>query len=211
MPLHRVQISPFCIGKAEVTAAAYQAWCVDKGESRERALDHVSWPGISDTAKKKLLRLRNAGKPDKGDHPINCVAWPMAENYCKQKGPHLPTGGRVGVRRARLQPEEVPVGRRSAERQVLLNACGKECAEWKRSQKDPEQTMFDESERLPRHSARRPRSRRAPSRTASSIWRAMSGSGRPTWYAPYTETDAITVPPVDPEGPPTGDKRAARR
>src|SRR5262249_13220291 len=88
-PPHEVTLSRFCLDKTEVTVKAYMA-CVDKGEC-ERPLDRVNWPNITEEQKKRLSPLCNMGKPDRADHPINCVAWGMASNYCKRVGLRLPT------------------------------------------------------------------------------------------------------------------------
>src|SRR6185503_17297309 len=88
-PPHEVTVSTFCLDRIEVTTTAYLA-CVDKGEC-ERPLDHVSWPGIEKDKEKRYSPLCNATHKDRGDHPINCVAWAMADNYCKKTGRRLPS------------------------------------------------------------------------------------------------------------------------
>ena len=205
-PPHRVKVSTFCLDKTEVTVAAYQA-CVDKGTC-ERPLDHVSWPNITDAQKKKYSDLCNAGKADKATHPINCVAWPMAENYCKQMGHRLPTeaeweyAARGSSQKKYPWGDDPPSGK-------FLNACGKECAEaWKKATNEARKTMFEDDDG---HVGTSPVGSFPAGATpqgvldlAGNVWEWTAD-----FYAPYVETDN-DAPPVDPKGPPTGDKRVLR-
>src|SRR5262249_33993360 len=126
-PPHEVTLSSFCLDKTEVTVKAYMA-CVDKGEC-ERPLDGVNLPNITDEQKRSLSPLCHTGKQERADHPINCVAWGMASNYCKRVGLRLPTeaeweyAARGSKQRKYPWGDEPPSGR-------YLNACGKECKEW---------------------------------------------------------------------------------
>src|SRR5262249_30181699 len=88
-PPHEVTVSGFCLDKMEVTTRAYLA-CAEKGEC-ERPLEKVSWPGIEDKLVKLYSGLCNAGRKDRMEHPINCVAWSMADVFCKKRGARLPT------------------------------------------------------------------------------------------------------------------------
>jgi formylglycine-generating enzyme required for sulfatase activity/serine/threonine protein kinase len=205
MPPHRVKVSTFCIDKTEVTVADYQA-CVDRGVC-ERALDHVSWPSITDALKKKYSGFCNAGKADKAQHPINCVAWAMADNYCKQMGSRLPTeaeweyAARGSSQRKHPWGDEPPSAK-------FLNACDKQCAEWKRSQKDPDKTMFDEDDGFlgssPVGTFPAGASAHGVLDLAGNVWEWTAD-----WYEPYSETDPNN-PPADPKGPATGEKRVLR-
>ena len=77
-----------------------------------------------------------SAKPDRESHPINCVDWHMANDFCRGKGGRLSDGG------ARLpsEPEWEFAARGSSQRiypwgddapdQTKLNACGSECMEW---------------------------------------------------------------------------------
>ncbi|MFO0592673.1 MAG: bifunctional serine/threonine-protein kinase/formylglycine-generating enzyme family protein [Polyangiaceae bacterium] len=205
-PPHRVQISTFCIDKTEVTTAAYQA-CVDKGVC-ERALDHVSWPNVTDAQKKKYSDFCNAGKADRAAHPINCVAWPMADNYCRQMGRRLPTEAEWEYAARGSSQKKYPWGDEppSATR---LNACGKECAEhWKKSANETRKTMFEEDDG---HVGTSPvgafpagASAHGVLDLAGNVWEWTSD-----YYAPYAETDSAS-PPVDPKGPDKGDRRVLR-
>jgi hypothetical protein len=71
---HRVAVKSFCLDLTEVTARRY-ADCVEK---RGCTAAHT---GFSCTA----------GRPDRLDHPINCVDWFQADAACKWFHKRLPT------------------------------------------------------------------------------------------------------------------------
>jgi len=205
-PPHRVAVSTFCLDKTEVTTEAYQA-CVDKGVC-ERPLDHVSWPKITDAQKKKYTSFCNAGKADKATHSINCVAWPMAENYCKQMGHRLPTEAEWEFAARGSGQKKYPWGD-EAPGAKFLNACGTECAEhWKKTETEPRKTMFEENDGFvgtsPVGSFPAGASGHGVLDLAGNVWEWTSD-----FYAPYAETDA-NDPPKDPKGPATGDRRVLR-
>ncbi len=205
-PPHRVVVSTFCLDKTEVTVEAYQA-CVDKGTC-ERALDHVSWPKITDALKKKYSGFCNAGKPEQAKHPINCVAWPMADHYCKQMGQRLPTEAEWEYAARGSSQKKYPWGD-DPPNAKFLNACGKECeAHWKKAANETRKMMFEEDDGFvgssPAGSFPAGASSHGVLDLAGNVWEWTAD-----WYAPYTETDAAN-PPADPTGPATGDKRVLR-
>jgi formylglycine-generating enzyme required for sulfatase activity len=73
-PVHSVQVDPFCMDVTEVTVDAYTQ-CVAGGQ--------CSVPGRDEHC--------NYGKADKGRHPINCVTWREASDYCTWQNKRLPT------------------------------------------------------------------------------------------------------------------------
>lgn len=75
-PVRTVDVSTFWIDETEVTVGAYRA-CVDAGGCEE-AVDAGAC---------------NWALPDRDDHPINCVSWYQAEQYCAWMGAsrRLPT------------------------------------------------------------------------------------------------------------------------
>jgi iron(II)-dependent oxidoreductase len=73
-PAHMVTVSPFSMEVTEVTVAAYTE-CVDDGGCSE--------PAAADSC--------NYGSIPMGNHPINCVSWDQAVDYCAWKGRRLPT------------------------------------------------------------------------------------------------------------------------
>ena len=69
-----LEVPPFLLDETEVTVDAYRA-CVEQGA--------CSAPSTG--------QFCNWGKPDRDDHPINCVDWVQAGAYCDWAGRRLPT------------------------------------------------------------------------------------------------------------------------
>jgi formylglycine-generating enzyme required for sulfatase activity len=69
-PQHSVTLSPFCLGRTEVTVAEWTR------SGRQ--------PSHSDSA-------CNYGRRGREDHPMNCIDWTEAEGYCRSLGQRLPT------------------------------------------------------------------------------------------------------------------------
>jgi formylglycine-generating enzyme required for sulfatase activity len=65
----------FYLDEKEVTVALYQR-CVDAGACQAARADHLSC---------------NYGKPDRAEHPINCVDYKRATDFCTWIGRRLPT------------------------------------------------------------------------------------------------------------------------
>ncbi len=74
-PRHRVAVRSFCLDRTEVTVEAYGA-CVEAGSCS---------PPHGGVA------FCNAGRGDRGDHPVNCVDWNQAHAACAAWGKRLPT------------------------------------------------------------------------------------------------------------------------
>jgi eukaryotic-like serine/threonine-protein kinase len=200
-PPHGVTVSSFCIDKKEVTTAEYRA-CFDKTDC-ERPLENVSWPGITEALKQRYSPLCNGIKDDRASHPINCVAWSMADNYCKKRGARLPTEAEwefaARGSRQRVYPwgDEAPSAKH-------LNACGKECAKWGADNKDPKPTMHGDDDG---YAATAPVGSFQAGATAEGVL-DMAGNvweWTADWHAAYPAEDL-----VDPKGPETGTLRVAR-
>jgi formylglycine-generating enzyme required for sulfatase activity len=73
-PPHAVTVSPYAIEKTEVTVAAYTE-CVEAG-------------GCSEATSGAPCSY---GDAQAGLHPINCVTWQQAVDYCAWKGRRLPS------------------------------------------------------------------------------------------------------------------------
>lgn len=73
-PGHDVSVSSFYIERTEVSVADYRA-CVDAGGCSAAATDLDC----------------NYGDPALDNHPINCVTWQQAADYCGWMGRRLPT------------------------------------------------------------------------------------------------------------------------
>jgi formylglycine-generating enzyme required for sulfatase activity len=76
-PAHTVKVEAFCIDRTEVTAAAYNA-CVDHD-------------GCARTSNDATTMECTASKADRQNHPINCIMWTQANDYCTRHGFVLPT------------------------------------------------------------------------------------------------------------------------
>ena len=73
-PQLRIHLDSFWIDRVEVSVAHYRR-CVDKGKCRAPA---------------KGTRC-NFHRPNRGRHPVNCVSWYDARDYCAWSGKRLPT------------------------------------------------------------------------------------------------------------------------
>ncbi|HEV8549524.1 MAG TPA: SUMF1/EgtB/PvdO family nonheme iron enzyme [Polyangiaceae bacterium] len=74
-PRFLTELAPFCLDATEVTARAYGE-CVSRGEC---------------TQPERRGLLCNFGRPERAEHPMNCVTWTDAEAYCQGHGARLPS------------------------------------------------------------------------------------------------------------------------
>jgi formylglycine-generating enzyme required for sulfatase activity len=124
-PVHKVSLNGYCMDVTEVTVKAYFQ-CVQSGRCTPSG-STVDWPGISEKDRDFDSRFCNGNRPDRQDHPVNCVNWHQATTYCEANHKRLPTeeeweyAARSGAEQ-RVYPwgDEAP----SAD---LVNACGSEC------------------------------------------------------------------------------------
>lgn len=77
-PVHKVILSRYSIDVHEVTVAQYTE-CVREGQCDEPVQDSSDFEEC------------NYKTPGRLEHPINCVTWLEANNYCASKGLALPT------------------------------------------------------------------------------------------------------------------------
>ncbi len=127
-PTHSVTLSSYCIDKTEVTVTAYLA-CSKIGKCAPASKTNA-FADLDDSLRKVIDPLCNVNDPSgKATHPINCVDWDMASNYCKRQGGKLPTeaewefAARGPDGRAYPWGDEEPASK-------YLNGCGKECDAW---------------------------------------------------------------------------------
>jgi formylglycine-generating enzyme required for sulfatase activity len=200
-PPHEVSISTFCLDVTEVTTAAYMA-CVDKGEC-ERPLDKVSWPNITPDKVQRYSTLCNATHKERGDHPINCVAWAMADRFCKKRGARLPSEAEWEFAARGSSQRKYPWGDEEPN-EKRLNACGVECQKWGAANGDARDTMYPGDDGFyataPVGSFKAGASVHGVMDLAGNVWEWTAD-----YYAPYTEAAV-----ADPKGPDQGTQRVLR-
>jgi len=207
-PAHKVTLASYCLDKLEVTADAYDA-CAKSGNCL-RAPQDVHFPEMTDAQHAAFSEFCNSGKADRKNHPINCVDWHMAENFCRTHGGRLDDGG------ARLptEAEWEYAARGSGQRvypwgdtppnQTRLNACGSECAEWFVKHQMKPRSMYEGNDGYPGTapvgSFPEGASEAGILDLAGNVWEWTSD-----WYEDYTRDER-----ENPKGPSTGTDRVAR-
>jgi formylglycine-generating enzyme required for sulfatase activity/serine/threonine protein kinase len=191
-PPHEVVVSTFCLDRTEVTTAAYLA-CVSTGEC-ERPLEKVSWPKIKDEQVKRYSPFCNAAHKDRADHPINCVAWGMADTFCRKKGARLPTEAEWEFAARGSSQRKYPWGDEEPN-EKRLNACGIECSKWGDANMEAHERMHDGDDGFPATApvGSFPEGAAASGAVdlAGNVWEWTAD-----WFAPYTEAML-----TDPKGP----------
>ncbi|MBX3181523.1 MAG: SUMF1/EgtB/PvdO family nonheme iron enzyme [Polyangiaceae bacterium] len=77
-PRFEAEVAGFCLDRTEVTLGAYLD-CVTRGE--------CSAPGDD----RRFCNARQHQSSDRSKHPVNCVTWYQARDYCAARGARLPT------------------------------------------------------------------------------------------------------------------------
>jgi formylglycine-generating enzyme required for sulfatase activity/tRNA A-37 threonylcarbamoyl transferase component Bud32 len=200
-PPHEVTVGTFCLDKTEVTTAAYLG-CVNKGEC-ERPLDKVNWANIKPEEVQRYSQLCNAMHKDRGDHPVNCVAWGMADTFCKKRAGRLPTEAEWEFAARGSSQRKYPWGDEEPN-ETRLNACGGECEKWSQANGDARKPMYAGDDGFtataPVGSFPKGAASHGVLDLAGNVWEWTSD-----WYAPYTEAAAES-----PKGPAEGKQRVLR-
>ena len=201
-PSHRVELAPFCIDRFEVTTSSYKA-CSDGGRCK-RAGTTNDYDGLTDTDRKAFDPLCNARDPDgHGTHPINCVDWDMAENYCREQKKRLPTEAEWEFSARGPDGRKYPWGDEDPTA-GLLNACGKECAIWGKKNGVETKAMYDADDGFPNTapvgSFPKGASRYGVEDVVGNVWEWVAD-----WNGSYTGDDQ-----KDPKGPASGEARVIR-
>lgn len=204
-PTHEVTLSSFCLDRTEVTAGDYDA-CAEK-DGCERALQQVSWPDIDALSKKRFSAFCNTKVPERANHPANCVAWNMADRYCKKRKARLPTEAEWEYAARGPTQRRYPWGD-GAPTPKHLNACGAECVAWARKASLGALTSLFPNAKdddgfpgtAPVGSFPLGESTHGALDLAGNVYEWTAD-----WYAPYGE-DASK----DPKGPDKGTERVAR-
>jgi formylglycine-generating enzyme required for sulfatase activity len=123
-PAHHAMLHAFCIDRTEVTSAAYRS-CSDRGDCKRAN----RWPGITAREERTYDPLCTGSNDRSGLHPINCVAWEMADRFCRSSGKRLPTEAEWEYAARGSDGRKYPWGD-AAPTALHINACGSECAGW---------------------------------------------------------------------------------
>ncbi len=113
-------VTELCVDKTEVTVAAYSA-CVDAG-------DCTAPKPYDDSSSWKFQRACNWKHPDgRAKHPVNCLTFGQAKDYCASKKGRLPTESEwEWIARGRSKGNVFPWGATDPT-DKLANGCGEEC------------------------------------------------------------------------------------
>lgn len=118
----------FCLDDTEVTVWAYEH-CVQEGGCPAVATT-VHWPKIEAAEQDAASTLCNGRRPDRAQHPINCVDWHAADTYCRWRGARLPSQLEMTwAARGGDLDRPYPWGEASPS-PSRVNACGEECRDW---------------------------------------------------------------------------------
>lgn len=202
-PLHPVKIDPYCIDITEVTVEQYRA-CTEDGKC-PRAATTVEWPGITPKQKKVYAPLCNINSPGRDKHPINCVDWEMATNFCTRQGKRLPTSAEWEYAVRGPGGRTFPWGDEPPDANHL-NACGTECIEWgkKNGVANELEPMHNQDDSFPTTapvgSFPKGRSRYGLDDVIGNVMEWVHD-----WDGPYSKE-----PEVNPRGPEKGDARVIR-
>jgi formylglycine-generating enzyme required for sulfatase activity/tRNA A-37 threonylcarbamoyl transferase component Bud32 len=199
----KVSLSAFCLDKTEVTTNAYAA-CVAEGACA-RADDDVNYSSSMNDRNRELFRsFCNGRKPERGDHPINCVSFKMATTYCSWKGLRLPTEAEWEYAARGKGQNEYPWGMDLPDA-TRLNAAGSEYKQWGESVSlEVAKTMFEQDDgfvgtapvgRFPGGA-----SSFGVLDLAGNVWEWVGD-----WYAPYSPGEV-----TNPTGPAAGTERVVR-
>jgi eukaryotic-like serine/threonine-protein kinase len=200
-PSHNVTVESVCMDLYEVSAKKYKA-CSDEGKCR-RAPTEVDWPKITAAERATYSPLCTGSDPDKLDHPITCVTWEMANNYCKSNDKRLPTEAEWEFATrgpdGRIYPwgDDPPTAEH-------LNACDAQCLAWGKAHKVELKALEKGDDGFPTTApvGKFPagRSRFGPYDVVGNVWEWVAD-----WYGTY-QPDAAK----NPLGPATGERKVIR-
>jgi formylglycine-generating enzyme required for sulfatase activity len=208
-PAHKVTLDTFCIDITEVTVAAYRG-CTDIGECKrpEPVPDYPKSEGTKDAqhqlTKSKLAEHCNFAKEGRDQHPINCVSWAAADNFCRIQKKRLPTEAEWEFAARGSDGRRFPWGDQPGDA-TFMNACGKECNAWEeKAGLQPSQTMFDGDDgwagTAPVGSYPNGKTRFGTVDVVGNVWEWTAD-----WFEVYKPGEA-----VNPKGAKAGERKAIR-
>lgn len=114
----------FFIHETEVTVAQY-ATCVKAGLC-SAVLGYIDWDNISIESLRLYSPNCTTGQPGMENHPVNCIDFEQASEYCKRVGMRLPTAEEWEYAAQGTDDRQYPWGNEppTTER---LNACDDDC------------------------------------------------------------------------------------
>ncbi len=132
--------APFYMHETEVTVDQYRS--CERAGLCSKAEPTVWWEGIQPVDVVKYSKFCNISYSDRGNHPINCISYNQAEEYCRAVGMEIPSGEQWHYAAA-PDARPYPWGF-SPPNELLLNACDASCVDlayennlvWRRD-KDP--------------------------------------------------------------------------
>lgn len=86
-PGKAMELPAFLIDRTEVTVADF-ARCVEAGQCSR---DGLSMPWYEGKAQADAAKYCNWGRPGREQHPINCLDWAQARDFCRFKDKRLPS------------------------------------------------------------------------------------------------------------------------
>jgi formylglycine-generating enzyme required for sulfatase activity len=215
-PSHKVTLSSFCVDVTEVTSESYKV-CADKGECKradavpDYPKSEKTTPEQHDKNRKAYAELCNFDvdggiKPGREQHPVNCVSWDKAHEFCKVHGKRLPTEAEWEFAARGSDGRKYPWGEQVGADGQHMNACGTECEKWETAHAiEPKSgKMYEEDDGFPGTapvgSFPKGVTKFGALDMVGNVWEWTDD-----WYASYSKDDA-----VDPKGASAGDRKAIR-
>jgi eukaryotic-like serine/threonine-protein kinase len=208
-PSHKVTLDTFCIDVHEVTAGEYKA-CSDIGECKRPGPAPVFPKADNESEAEHDKRvdadaeLCNFAKEGREQHPINCVAWALADSFCKFKKKRLPTEAEWEFAARGSDGRKYPWGDEPGD-EKHMNACGLECNKWELAHGlKPSTRMYSADDGFagtaPVGSFPKGRTKFGADDFIGNVWEWTAD-----WFETYKPDEV-----VNPQGAPAGERKAIR-